>query len=50
MEAKGDIEENMKKMTISGLGIKRKRKPKNAQSQGKRRKVKDIYTEERIMK
>ena len=45
-EAKGNLEDKIKKMTGSGLGLKRKRKPKKPQSQGKRRKVKDIFTEE----
>jgi len=44
-EAKGNLEDNINKMTRSGLGLKRKRKLKKAQSQGKRRKVKDIFTE-----
>ena len=43
-QAKGNLEENIKKMTGSGLGLKRKRKTKNSQSQGKLRKVKDIFT------
>jgi len=34
-------------MTVSGLGLKKKHKPKKAQSQGQRRKVKDIFTEEK---
>jgi len=45
-EARGNLEEEIKKLTGSGLVLKRKRKPKKAQSQGKRRKVKDIFTEE----
>ena len=45
-EAKGNLEDKIKKMTGSGLGLKRKRNPKKPQSQGKRRKVKDIFTEE----
>jgi len=49
-EAKGFVEDKIKKMTGSGLGLKRKRKPKKAQSQGKRRKVKDIFTEEKRKK
>jgi len=32
-------------MTRSGLGLKRKRKLNKAQSQNKRRKIKDIFTE-----
>jgi hypothetical protein len=43
-EAKGNLEDKMKKMTGSGLGLKRKRMTKKAQSKGKRRKVKDIFT------
>jgi len=43
-EAKGNLEQKIKKMTGSGLGLKRKRKSKKAQSQSKRRKVKDIFT------
>jgi len=46
-EAKGNLEEKIKKMVGSGSGLKRQRKPKKAQSQGKRRKVKDIFTEEK---
>jgi len=46
-EAKCNLEDKIKKMTGSGLGLKRKRKPKMAESQGKRRKVKDIFTEEK---
>ena len=49
-EAKGNLEDKIKKMTGSGLGLKRKRKPKKPQSQGKRRKVKDIFTEEKRKK
>ena len=37
-------------MTRSGLALKMKRKTKKAQSQGKRRKVKDIFTEEKKKK
>jgi len=44
-EAKGNLEEKIKKMTWPGLVLKRKRELKNAQSQSKRRKVKDIFTE-----
>ena len=43
-EAKDNLEQKIKKMTGSGLGLKRKRSPKKAQSQRKRRKVKDIFT------
>jgi hypothetical protein len=49
-EAKGSLEEKIKKMTVSGLGLKRKRKLKKAQSLSKRRKVKDIITEEKKKK
>ena len=49
-EAKGKLEQKIKKMTGSGLGLKRKRQPKKSQSQGKRRKVKDIFTEEKKTK
>jgi hypothetical protein len=42
-EAKDNLEQKIKKMTGSGLGLKRKRIPKKAQSQSKRRKVKDIF-------
>ena len=49
-EAKGNLEVKIKKMTWSGLGLKRKCKPKKPQSQGKRRKVKDIFTEEKRKK
>src|SRR5215472_12861192 len=35
-EAKGKLEQKIKKMTGSGLGLKRKRKSKKAQSQSKR--------------
>jgi len=44
-EAKGNFQEKTKKMTGSGLDLKRKRKSKRVQSRGKRRKVKDISTE-----
>ena len=44
-EAKGHILEKIKNMTVSGLGLTRKRKIKKLQSQSKRRKVKDIFTE-----
>jgi hypothetical protein len=43
-EAKGNLQEKIKNMTGSGLGLKRKRKFKKVQSQSKRRKVKDIFT------
>ena len=49
-EAKGNLEEKIKKMTWSGLGLKSKRQPKKSQSQGKRRKVEDIFTEEKKKK
>jgi hypothetical protein len=45
MEAKGNLQEKIKNTTGSGLGLKRKRKLKKFQSQSKRRKVKDIFTE-----
>ena len=45
-EAKGNLEQNIKKITGSGLGLKWKRQPKKSQSQGNSRKVKDIFTEE----
>jgi len=50
IQAKGNLEEMIKKMTGSGLALKRKRRTKNSQSQGKRRKVKDISTEEKKKK
>jgi hypothetical protein len=40
------FKKKIKKMTESGLGLKRKRKLKNAQSQSKCRKVKDIFREQ----
>ena len=49
-QAKSNLEENIKKMTGSRLALKRKRKTKKSQSQGKRRKVKDIFTEEKKKK
>ena len=49
-EAKGNIQEKIKNMTGSGLGLKRKRKLKKVQSQSKRRKVKDIFTEAKKIK
>jgi len=45
--ANGNLDEKIKKMTGSGLGLKRKHKPKKSLSQGKRRKVKDIFTEKK---
>ena len=44
-EAKGNLQEKIKKMTGSGLDLKRKHKSKKIQSRSKRRKVKDIFTE-----
>jgi hypothetical protein len=49
-QARGNLEEKISKMTGSGLALKRKRKTKNSQSQAKRRKVKDIFTEEKKKK
>ena len=46
--AKGNLEGKVKKKTWSGLDFKRKRKPKSL-SEGKGRKVKDIFTEEKKM-
>jgi precorrin isomerase len=43
-EAKGNLQQKIKKMTGSDLTLKRKRKYKTVQSLGKRRKVKDIST------
>jgi hypothetical protein len=43
-EAKGNLQQKIKKMTGSGLTLKRKRKSRSVQSLGKRRKVKDIFT------
>jgi len=43
-ETKDTFERKMKKMTSSGLSLKGKRKSKKAQSQSKRRKIKDIFT------
>jgi len=43
-EAKNNLQEKIKKVTGSGLALKRKRKLEKAQSQSKRRKVKDIFT------
>ena len=48
-EAKGNLEQKIK-MTGCGLGLKRKRQPKKSRSQGKRRKMKDIFTEEKKQK
>jgi len=45
-EAKGNLKQTIKKITWSDLHLKRSRKSKNAQSQGKRRKVKYIFTDE----
>ena len=42
-----EAEEKINNIKGSGLGLKRKCKPKKAQSQGKRRKVTDIFTEEK---
>jgi len=44
-EAKGNLQEKIKRMTGSGLDLKRKRKSKNVPSSGKRRKVKDNFKE-----
>ena len=49
-EARVNLEQKIKKMTGSGLGLNTKRQPKKSQSQGKRRKVKDIFTEEKKTK
>ena len=49
-EAKGNLEQKIKKMMGSGLGLKMKRQPKKSVSQGRRRKVKDIFTEEKKKK
>jgi hypothetical protein len=43
-KGRGNIEEKSEKINLSGLALKRKRKPKRAQSQGKRKKVKGIIT------
>ena len=45
-EAKGNREGKIKKVTVSLLGLKRKLKPKKAQSQGKSREVNDIFRDE----
>jgi len=47
-EAKGYLEEKIKNMAGSGLGLKTKRKFKKAQSESERRNVKDIFTEKKI--
>ena len=39
IEGKGNLQGKIKKMTGSGLDLKRKRSSKNFQSRGKRRKV-----------
>ena len=44
-EVKGNLQQKITKMTESGLDLKRKRKSKNVQSRGKRRKVKDNFAE-----
>jgi len=44
-EVKGNLQEKIKKMAWSGLDLKWQRKSKKVQSRGKRRKVKDIFTE-----
>jgi hypothetical protein len=44
IEAKDNRKQKMKKMTQSGLSLKRKQKSKIAQSKSKCRKVKDIFT------
>jgi hypothetical protein len=49
-QAKGKLEEKIKNMTGSGLALKRKRMTKKSQSLGKRRKVNDIFTEEKKKK
>ncbi len=41
---KDNLEQNIKKNTGSGVGSKRKLRSTKAQSQSKRRKVKDIFT------
>jgi hypothetical protein len=45
-QTKGNLEENIKMVTGFGLALKRKLKTKKSESQG--RKVKDIFTEEKI--
>ena len=49
-EAKGNLEQKIKKIKGCGLCLKRKLQPKKSQSQGKCRKVKDIFTEEKKRK
>jgi len=44
-EAKGNLQEKIKKMTWSGLDFRRKRMSKRVQYVGKLMKVKDIFTE-----
>jgi hypothetical protein len=46
-EANDNLEQKVKEMTWSGLGLKRKRRPKKAQSQRKCIKIKDIFTEKK---
>lgn len=45
-EAKDNLEDKIKKMTGSGLCLKRKRRSKKVHLQSKRAKVKDIFSEE----
>jgi len=49
-EATDNLDVKIKKLKCSGLGLKRKRKAKNAICHGKRRKVKDIFTDEKKKK
>jgi len=49
-QAKRNLEEKIKKVAGPGLGLKRKRKTKKYRSQGKCRKVKDIFTEKKKKK
>ena len=44
-EGKNNLEQKFKTVTGSGLVLKRKRKSKKAQSESKRTKLKDIFTE-----
>jgi len=44
-EAKDNLEHQIKRMMVSGLGLKRKHNLEKAQSHNKCRKVKDIFTE-----
>jgi len=44
-ETKGNFVEKIKKISNSGLALKRKRNSKKPQFLDKRRKVKDIFTE-----